>query len=86
MVGPNDSNILSLSSVELYCKKFMGHVRSLKKYKCVRWKVWLRLSIIDVQRSRWLCRKWMFWGAYCHYMLNYRAHSYVRLSSGIAAW
>lgn len=54
---PNDPNIFSLMYGELYCKKFVGHVRGLEKHGCVRWKVWLSLSSIASGREWWLCKK-----------------------------
>lgn len=60
--GPKDPNVFSLMYGELYCKKFVGHVRGLEKHKCVRWKVWLRLSSIGGGMEWWLCKKRMLQG------------------------
>lgn len=53
--GPKEPNSMSLLSGEWYCRKLVGHIKRLEKYKCVSQKVCARLSKIDDGREWWLC-------------------------------
>lgn len=53
MVGPDDPKTPSLSYGEFYCRKFVGCVRGLEKYKCVMWTVWVTLSSIGGGKEWW---------------------------------